>query len=274
MSLSHEILDILENNPNMQFNAKALFHYIYKEKKTCLKPSEIKKIVAKIRTELHRLTKRNKINCKNRGFYQAKPLPHVLSKLENPEVKLHGIKIECHIAKNNIKGILPITDESNVFEDWLSLRGFEPVSNNRFCVVRWWENRKITFTFHVSGLIEIFIRASNDPLGLHDWVRLLDWFNGFFDPILFDSREMFVRQVGFGRDFRLLRLEGVSSISLKVMTNVWSQAYQKDGCVRFEHHMVFPRQCMDVNEVAHSLLLLTVPMSEKKVNGDSFMEVV
>jgi hypothetical protein len=264
----------LENNANIQFNAKAIYNFIYKEKKQDFTPQQIKKIVAKIRTELHRLTQRNKINQKNRGFYQAKPLPHIIQKLENPDVKLHGIKIECQIIENNTKGILPITSEPNIFEGWLEARGFEPISNNRYSIVKWWENRKITFTFHVSGLIEIFISASNNPLGLHDWIRLLNWFNGFFDPILFDSKDMFVRQIGFARDFRMLRLEGVSSISLQVMTNIWTQAYQKDELVRFEHHMSFPKLYLNVDDVTRSLLLITTPFSDKTGNGDdSLLEV-
>lgn len=246
----------------MQYNAHAIFTTIYMKENKDFKPIEKKQVIAKIRTELKRLSDRKKIDRKTRGFYQAKPFPHVIAKLENPEVRIHGIKIEINIAENNIKGILPITPGSNIVEDWLVARGFEPISNNRFCIVKWWENRKVTVTFHVSGLVEIFIRASSNPLGFFDFDRLLMWFNGFFDPFLFEHSDMWVRQIGFNRDFRLLRLEGVSSVSLQVMRNVWSQVYQKDGCVRFEHHLVFPRLCLDVDAVSRSLLLLTSPLGD------------
>lgn len=266
VSLSDEIMQILENNPNMQFNSRAVFNYIHGSKSTSFKPSEITKITAKIRTELKRLSDRKKIARKTRGFYQAKPLPHVIQKLENPDIKIHGIKIECELPENNTFGILPITAQNNIFDDWLIARGFEATTNNRYGLVKWWENRKITFTVHVSGLFEIFVRASDSPLCFSDWVRLLNWLNGFFDPLVFDASKMFVRQIGYNRDFRLLRLEGVSSVSLQVMNNLWSQVYQKGDAVRFEHHLSFPRLCLNVDDVARSLLLLTVPLGER-VNG-------
>ena len=261
VSLSDDIVKVLENNPRCQFNAKTVDRFL--QKKDYKKDS---KRIAKIRTELKRLSDRKKINRKKRGFYQAKPLPHVLQKLENPEVKIHGIKIEINLVENNTKHILPISTENNIFEDWLDSRGFDPISFNRWKVVKWWEEKKITFTVHSKGLCEIFVNASSCPFVFQDWIRFLNWVDGFFDPLLFDHKMMWVRQVGFNRDFRLLRLEGVSSVSVQVMTNLWSQVYQKDnGLVRFEHHMVFPEMCVNVDDVARSLMMLTVPLA--KENG-------
>lgn len=264
MSLSIQIMEILENNAQMQYNAKAIFYAIYGRKAQHIKPHDIKQIVAKIRTELTRLSIRKKIRRKKRGFYQAKPFPHVIQKLENPEVKIHGIKIEINIAENNKKGVLPISADNNTFEDWLVARNFDAIGCNRWKAVRFWEDRRITFTVHSGGLFEVFINASSCPLGFSDWVRLLNWFNGFFDPLLFDTDRLWVRQIGFNRDFRKLRLEGVSSVSVQVMTNLWSQVYQKEkeGLVRFEHHMVFPKSTLNVDDVTRSLLLITSPMSE------------
>lgn len=261
MSLSNEILTILENNGNMQYNSKAILDTIYGSKSRDMPPSEMRRITAKIRTELKRLSDRKKINRKQRGFYQAKPLPHVIQKLENPNVQLHGLKIECYIVENNTKGMLPIPPKNNI-ENWLDARGFEPISHNRWSLTRWWENKKITFIIHSKGLIEIFARASNNPFEFLDFSRWLDWLNGFFDPLIFDRKEMWVRQIGYARDFRLLRLEGVSSVSLQVMMNVWSQVYQKGDMVRFEHHMTFPKTTIDVDTVARSLMMLTTPMAE------------
>lgn len=261
MSLSDEILTTIENNGNLQYNSKAIFDAIYGSKGRDMPPSEIRKITAKIRTELKRLADRKKINRMHRGFYQARPLPHVIQKLENPDVKIHGLKIECYILENNTKGVLPIPPQNNI-ESWLDARGFEPISHNRWSLTKWWENRKITITVHSKGLIEIFVSASNNPFGLLDFSHWLDWLNGFFDPLLFSRKEMWVRQIGYGRDFRVLRLEGVSSVSLQVMMNVWSQVYQKGDMVRFEHHMTFPKTTVDIDAVARSLMLLTTPMAE------------
>lgn len=261
MSLSSDILEILEKDGRMSWSAIGIYNVLYGRKTRDIIPSEKRKIIKKINTSLKRLTDRKKINRKTRGFYQAKPLPHVIEKLENPSVCVHGIKLEIKIVENNTKGMVGIPPQSNIFGDWLDARGFEAICNNRWSLVRWWENRKITFIFHVSGLVEVFVNASSFPLGFLDFDRLLIWFNGFFDPLLFDHGCTFVRQIGFNRDFRLLRLDGVKSVSLKVVRNLWHQVYQKEGFVRFETHAVFPEMCVDVDAVVRGLGLLTSSVS-------------
>lgn len=274
MSLSNKILNVIEENPRLKCNSTTILYLLIGDEKVrTLTSIQRKNYTAKIRTELTRLEKRKKIRKIERGRYQALPLPRILSKIDdNPEVKMHGLKIECQIAENNKNGVLPFSPQNNNVESWLDRHNFETIGYNKWKSNRWWEDRKITFTVHAGGLVEIWIGCSDNPLGFSDFIRWLEWLNGFFDPLLFRKNEMFVRQVGFNRDFKLIRADGVKSISLKMMQNVWSQAYQKDNILRFEHHATFPKMTIDLDNLVHSLLLINSPFSEK--NGNSHSEVV
>lgn len=251
MSLSQQIINVLENNPRCQYNAYAIYSIIFKEKN---KPVDKKKI-ASIHTELKRLSDRKRINRKTRGFYQAKAIPSVLKQLENPEVSLHGIKLECQLLENNTLGVEGISPQNNNIGDWLDSRKYEAISGNRWFVNEWWENRKITITIHSKGLIEIFIQASENPLVLPEFLRCLDWLNGYFVGVTpFKRRDVRLVQVGVARDFEHLRLEGVKSLSLRKFVNDWCQIYNKNGGVRFEHHLTLS---MNLDEAMNVLNLLT-----------------
>jgi len=235
----------------MQYNAKAIYNAIYGSKN---KPAD-KKVIAKIRTELKRLSDRNKIRRRTRGFYQAKAIPKVLSALENPEIELHGIKLECKLIENNTFGVEGIPAQNNTIDQWIKTNKFEATGGNRWYKHQWWNNRKITITIHSKGLVELFIHATNNPLTLQDFLRCLDYLDGFFsDIVLFKRSEVQVRQIGIARDFEHLRLEGVSSVSLRKFVNDWCQIYNKNKGVRMEHHLTLK---MSLEDAINSLSILT-----------------
>ena len=107
LSLSDLILEVLENNPKDELRAKAILHMIIGSKIRSMTPSVIKRETAKIRTECNRLANRKKIRRKHRGFYQAKPSPRIIQKLENPEVsgvcyqqgELYGYEIKEYLLE-------------------------------------------------------------------------------------------------------------------------------------------------------------------------------
>ena len=253
MSISQQLLTVLESNPRCQYNAYGIYATLFKEKNRYVD----KKKIAVIRTGLKRLSDRKKINRKDRGFYQAKAIPTVLKQLENPDVSLHGIKLECQLAENNTLGVEGITSQNNNISDWLVSRKYDAIGGNRWFVNEWWENRKITITIHSKGLVEIFIQASENPLVFPDFLRCLDWLNGYFVGVTpFKRRDVRLVQVGVARDFEHLRLEGVKSLSLRKFVNDWCQIYNKNSGVRFEHHLVLN---MNLDEAMNVLNLLTTP---------------
>jgi hypothetical protein len=269
MSLNKKILKILEDNPKCPYNCYAVYYQIFGGKL----PRDKQK-VAMVRTELKRLSDRGLVRKQTRGFYQAKPSSKIIRLLENPETRLHGIKLEFFLKNNNIFGIDGITSQNNI-NGFLVTNHFEETTNNRFTRSVWWENREIVVTFHQKGLVEVFISSSKNPLSYPDMVRCYEFLKGFFEPVfVLHGSLVFVRQVGLCRDFQELRLEGLSSVSLHKFMNDFARAYQKDGVVRFEHHLTLDLSLSDAFEALKSITCVPSPVSVVRVNGDEFKDVV
>lgn len=263
MSLSDEILNIIEENPRCQYNAYAIYTTLYRNRNQA---RDYKKI-AQIRTELKRLSDRKKIRRMHRGFYQAKPTPKIIKKLENPETKLHGIKLEFQIHENNILKIHGISAHNNILS-FLKSNRFEVVNNKNGKSLRRWSkgifvfDRWVTITVHDGGLVEVFCGCSDYPLTLPDFIRFCDFLCGFFQPIiLFKYREVLVRQIAVSRDFWEQELSGVSCITLHKFRNDWTRIYQHDSFVRYEHHLTLD---ITLEDAFNSLELLTF---SPRVNG-------
>jgi len=255
------MLIVFEENPRIQFNANAVFNYLFKKKTRDIRPSEKRRIIAKIRTELVRLTKDGKIRRRKRGFYQVKPTTKIINQLENPDTMLHGIKLEFNIVENNKLKIHGISAQSNILS-FLDANRFDLVKNKYGTSLRRWSkglffmDRWLTITVHEKGLVEVFCRCGDNPLSFQEFVRFGDFLSGFFQPVmLFKSNEVLVRQIALNRDFWELNLDGARSITLHRFRNDWARVYQRhDGCVRFEHHL-----CLDItlDDAFNSLSLLT-----------------
>jgi len=271
LSLSQQIVEILEDNPRCSLNAKAIFDMLYKDKKHIMKPSEYKPIIAKIRTECLRLSKRKKIRHKTRGFYQAKPSPKIIQKLENPETKLHGIKLEFNITENNISKIHGISAQNNILQ-FLDANRFELVTKKDGKSLRRWTkgilclDRWITVTVHENSLIEVFCSCGNNPMSYPEFIRFGDFLSGFFQPIIiFKNREVMIRQVALNRDFWEQELSGVTCITFHKFRNDWCRVYQRnDGRVRYEHHLTLD---ITLEDAFNSLQLLTGSPDIKIGNG-------
>ena len=266
LSLSKKIQGILENNPKCEYNAKAIYDITYGVND---KPFN-RKFQAKIRTELNRLADRKSIRRCKRGFYKAIPRPEVIRLVEDPEVTLHGIKLECHIAKNNILRIDGISADNNILM-FFNANRFEKVNNKFGTFLRrwtkniWWEERDITITIHEEGLVEVFCGASNNPLNFIEFGLMCEFLNGFLSPISpFTKREVMLVQIGTGRDFWEQELDGVTSITLHKFVNDWARIYQKkDGRVRYEHHL---KLRVTLEDAFNSMGLLT-SVSSYESNG-------
>jgi len=256
-SLSSQIIAVLENDPECSFNSKGIYNVLFYQRN---KPTDKKKL-AKIRTELKRLSDRNKIRRETRGYYQAKPTPKIIKKLEDPETKLHGIKLECELAENNTFGIPPISAHSNI-SDFLKTNRFDEVTTRKGTFLKrwtrniWWEDRDITITVHTMGLIEIFCSASKKPMVFPEFVAFCNFLSGYLQPISpFKKRNVVMTQIGVGRDFETQQMEGVTCITLHKFMNDWARIYQKeDGRVRYEHHL---KLNITLEDAFNSLQLLT-----------------
>jgi len=247
----YEIL--IKDLPHLH-NAFSIAHRIKKLYNTDVPQSQIK-------VAFTRLLKKNRIEKPDRGFYRAKVTPDILHLIEQPPVELHGIKLELNYAKkfqNTIDGITSksFTDELLL---WFKVNGFVESTNFRWGRVVFWEDHRIRVTVHLGGLIEIFVNASKCPLGFRDMCRLLDFLEGFLSRIVvFNHSKIRVVQVGVSKDFRSLRLDGVSCITLHKYLNDWARVYYKEdrGVVRFEHHLT---SNLSLKEALDTLEVLTSP---------------
>ena len=271
MSLLCKVEAVLIDNPRQSYNAKGIFNTIYSDKRFNMKNSEIKPVIAKIRTILKRLVDNKKIRRNTRGFYQAKPSPKIIQKLENPETKLHGIKLEFSLSENNILKIHGITAQHNIIS-FLDANRFDLVTKkNGKSLKRWTKgvlcfDRWITVTIHEGGLIEVFCSCGGNPMVYPEFIRFGDFLSGFFQPIIvFKNREVLVRQIALNRDFWELELSGATSITLHKFRNDWCRIYQReDGRLRYEHHLTLD---ITLEDAFNSLQLLTGFPEVKYSNG-------
>jgi len=245
------VLDFLRKNAHHSYNVKTI--------SKCLHIPE-----NNVKVSLNRLSKQNKISRQCRGFYQSNIDISLLHQLENPPTTLHGIMLECTTTKTLQKVIDGIpskqyTDEAVIL---LGSLGFLPTTNYRYYRDLWYEGRKIIITVHLKGKVDVYINSSDNPLTYPDFIKMLDFLNGFLERMAPFSERKVVQllEVGLANDFKELRLDGVKSVSLKVFENDWARVYYKDNikATRFEHHLV-PNMTLD--DALRSLSILTNPIN-------------
>jgi len=166
----------------------------------------------------------------------------ILRFLENPPTLLHGIKLECQSIQelqNTIEGITFQNYNDTVLK-WFDALGFTPSTNHRYGKELWYDSRRIKITIHLKGLIEVFINSAKNPLSYPEFCNLLNFLTGYLEPVTpFNRRDVRLVQVGIAKDYRDLRMEGVSCISLHKFVNDWSKIYYKSdiGATRIERHL-------------------------------------
>jgi hypothetical protein len=241
-SMSKRILSLFRQDPKIEYNATTIdrilngkIKYDKKQRKTN---------IHQITKELKRLTERGHITNPHRGFYSLRISAKTLHLLDNPPVVCHGIKIETTMTNPGTPQtlILGITSKETTFDvfSWLKMMNFSETTNKRWVKRFFWEGRFITLTVHPKcGLIEIWVKCSENPMDFSSMFRFNEYMKGKLD-VISDFKDARVREIGINKDFRELRLEGVSSMSLRVFMNAWSRIYYKEsiGAVRAEIHWV------------------------------------
>jgi len=256
MPVEHQILAYLQKEPKHSFTPRTL-HRIFKEKI----------LINTIRQALRRLEKKGKLIRETHGYYRAKMTADILHFMETPPTLLHGIKLECQSIQklqNTIEGITSQNYNDTVLK-WFDALGFTPSTNYRYGKELWFDSRRIKITVHLKGLIEIFINSTKNPLSYPEFCKLLDYLNGYLEPITpFDSRNVRLVQVGAAKDYYDLRMEGVSCISLHKFVNDWSKIYYKDdiNATRIERHLTCNIQ---LDEALNTLSVLN---GSPTVNGN------
>jgi hypothetical protein len=240
-SLAKRILSVLEKDPRHEYNAPTIDRILCGERNYIKAKREHE--VHKIRTELRRMVKRGLIRCDQKGFYSLIITHRNLHVLGDVPVMCHGLKIEARMIRfdKHQKTIDGITSPCNKIDDdlaeWMKARCFVETTNARFYKRINWEGRWVTVTLHpLNGMIEIWLKASLNPLDAMDLIRFREFLKGMFNEIT-DMGGAIVSQIGINKDFKELRMEGVSCISLKNFTNcIWRIYQTRELGMRFEAH--------------------------------------
>lgn len=245
----------MEQNPKFKYTAKIMYQILFFDNNKI-----DNKLLSQIRTTMTRLHKQKKIRKLKRGYYQIKPSPPIIKKLEDPNIKVHGLKLEYRLEKHNIFGIDGISAQHNILL-YLKNNNYDKVNNHngtflkRYSKNLWWDDRKITITIHNSGLIEMFCSAGDNPLSLPDLFRFYDFLRGLMNPVCsFERNKIMLRQIALNRDFWEQQTDGFTSITLKKFLNDWCRIYQHDDKVRYEHHLKLE---ITLEDAFNSLQLLT-----------------
>ncbi len=272
-SIPTKVLRFLRKNAPSQYNCKTIYRHIY--------PKDNKiddKKLGNIKVALCRLKENGEIRRVTKGFYQAKIDLTLLHQLENPATKLHGIMMECRTLKKlqKLKDGIPSKEFNGKALTLFNALGFLPSTNYRYYRNLWFEGRKITITIHLKGKIDVYINSSKNPITYPEFLKFLTFLDGFLEKLApFRKRKVVrLKQVGLAKDFRMLRLEGIKSVSLKNFTNAWARVYYKDdiNSTRFEHHLTTD---MSLDDALKSLSILTNPLNYKtESKPDSYKDVV
>lgn len=263
----------MRKNAYHEFNAKTLSKHL-------------KINVKKVTVYLNRLHNKGFILRTAPGFYKALADMTVIrqNQMTNPPTLLHGLLLECSLIRKVTKDpqggfpkrkivILKMTKE---LIRWLDANEFVyREDNHSYFRYVWWENRRITVTVFETCKLHVYISSSKCPLSFPEFENLLVFLDGFLDAIApFDEPRLIkLKEVGVAKDFKELRLDGVSSVSLRAFRNAFARIYYKDDiqATRVEHHLMLD---MPLDDALKSLSILTHPVNyarmlreESKLDG-------
>lgn len=253
MQHTKRLLNFLRKNAYHEYNAKTVARH--------LRISE-----NMVKVYLNRLHNKGLILRTTKGFYKAHADITVLreQQLKNPPTLLHGILLECIIAKQVTKWGQGTPTQP--LKKWLHAHDFAYRHDNKtwFRYV-WWEGRRITITITTTDKVYIYFSSTKNPLNYPDFELLLSYLDGYFSDVIpfKDRRVVKLKEVGLAKDFKELRLDGVKSVSLRAFKNAFARIYYKDdqNLTRVEHHLVLD---MSLDDALKSLSILTTPVNYSK----------
>jgi len=211
------------------------------------KHGDWRKFYQKIRRAMHRMAhskpdakcKRLKVHL--HGYYGSYYNLQDVLRAEDPELTIHGLVLEGKISTEKNNSVL-MTLLGTPFGTQSEEHRTDPdPSNGGWTRSSSYEGRKVTITLYRTGTILIRIRSSKYPMTPSEFSGFNGWLNGLFNnevPLM----NLYVIEVGVGKDFRVLRLDGIKSIKWGVFTNAYWELYQKnEEVMRMALHLNFPK---------------------------------
>jgi len=234
----------------------------------------------KVKVYLNRLHNQGLILRTTKGMYKAYADMTIIreQQLTNPPTLLHGIMMECSLAKLLTKyppGTPPKRKFVSKYFDkkllnWLKLNdfGFRDDNYSWFRYL-WYKQWRLSLTVTCTGKLCIYISGSKHPISLPVFNEILIFLDGYFEEIapFKDRRVVKLKEVGLAKDFKELYLAGLKSVSLRAFHNAWTRIYYKDDqqVTRAEHHLALN---MSLDDALKSLSILTTPVNyTNQLNG-------
>lgn len=217
LTLRDRILNLLDQHPDQEFNAKTIAR-------------KLRENYSSVRKELRRMVSLNLIDNPHYGFYRSKNVILSSKGTVYPTPEIHGIKLEyrgdCHTFKTG-------SFLATMFARYTLRR--HPVNHsiiiNAYPYIEG-EHRDISITIH-DNLLEIWVKTSDKPLTPQGLMELSAWIQGKFN---LDPSQFKVIQYGMNYDFPGIKLDGVQSLTLKQFSNALIRIYQHGKGVRYEIH--------------------------------------
>ena len=199
--------------------AKKILEYLREEAPIAYYPKQIAQLINEdantVRVYCNRLYSQKLIGRDLRGLYRSIFTLDDILKTENPDQKIHGIKIEGALQKG---------EEGSRFCALFNRPDVRAASGNRKLIIMPFEGRDCRLMLGDNGTIEIFLKSTKYPLSYNTFIA----FTGFLRALLGDAQteQLKLVQIELGKDFKNWRLDGVKSIKLREFKNAWIQLYQ------------------------------------------------
>lgn len=217
-SLGERIIHFLRDKAPSEYNAKMIAKILNVN-------------YSSVRKELSRLLKHDPapIVKEHRGFYRASTDLGVLRRqLLGKPILFHSISLYGHIRNKDTKLIFEaLKEDKKVY----AKRTYHNWS---------FEGRNVSVTYFDSGIIQIWLNASQSPLDYLGWGRYRSYLEGRFPGEYIG--DFTVKQVDVHCDMREFQVDEFKGMRVKVFDNAWLHLYQKTAdLLRLEVSMV-PRE--------------------------------
>ena len=237
LTLRDRILNLLDQHPDMEYNAKTIARMLRAN-------------YSSVRKELRRMVDLKLIDNPHYGFYRSKNVIISAKGTVYPMPQLHGIKLhyrgeKCHTfyTESYLRTIFP----EGIIKRHKINHGLEVFVSPYIEG----EHRDITITAH-QNLLEIWIKTSDKPLTPQGLLEFSAWLQGKFG---LDPSEFKLIQHGLNYDFLGIKIDGNFELNLKQFSNAIIRIYQHGKGLRYEIHRSYKEnEALNFEEAINILL--------------------
>lgn len=184
------------------------------------------------RNVLSKMAKEGKVIRTRRGWYVHRDAIFLKPNLTMRPLKLHGLKIMTKRGQGHPAATFPTQGDILMGANYTLHRHR---INHSLVYDEVWRGRKITVTYHPEHTLIVDLRCSDNPIGFNEFSGFIGWLEGRFPQIPLGAWQ--VLQAGFNWDIIGMRLDGIESVTMNYLQEVWYRLYNKGkDMLRVEVH--------------------------------------